>query len=48
MSKLLFLDEPTSGVDALARRAFWDLIYHLADEGVTAFVTTHFMEKAEY
>ena len=45
---ILFLDEPTSGADPLARRDFWKRISRLADQGVTIVVTTHFMEEAEY
>ena len=45
---ILFLDEPTSGVDPLSRRRFWDLIYEMAGRKVTVFVTTHYMDEAEY
>lgn len=45
---IIFLDEPTSGVDPISRRQFWDLIHRMAGEGVTVFVTTHYMEEAEY
>lgn len=45
---IIFLDEPTSGVDPISRRNFWDLIHKMASEGVTVFVTTHYMEEAEY
>ena len=45
---ILFLDEPTSGVDPLSRRLFWELIQRMSDEGVTIFVTTHYMDEAEY
>lgn len=45
---VIFLDEPTSGVDPISRRNFWELIYSMSDSGTTVFVTTHYMEEAEY
>jgi ABC-2 type transport system ATP-binding protein len=46
--RIVFLDEPTGGVDPLTRRQFWEMIYNASESGVTVFVTTHYMDEAEY
>jgi ABC-2 type transport system ATP-binding protein len=46
--KIVFLDEPTGGVDPAMRRQFWEMIYDASDRGITVFVTTHYMDEAEY
>jgi len=45
---IVFLDEPTSGVDPITRRQFWEMIYRTADDGITVFITTHYLDEAEY
>ncbi|MCB0676599.1 MAG: ABC transporter ATP-binding protein, partial [Saprospiraceae bacterium] len=46
--RIVFLDEPTGGVDPITRRQFWEMIYRVAERGMTVFVTTHYMDEAEY